>query len=941
MDESRQLRNSTKKELFGESYREINEFKSTGKLPSGTQVIGRMLALCKKPAKGQKAMSRDTSSKIVANELRQDGISKNVYPMHERSVARKIKADYERFNDLRKMEQCKEKTRTDEWFKSANDFNDMLTKHAYNIRTNDPAYQKQLEDEFGVKMTKEDEAFYEDNCFGCYKAVCTSTVPKHWKKKQKRKHEREQSAANKKAATVSSLEEQKRLDESEMSELLNTQIDSGEIDPLFTGPQMSNTSPFQERKLRSSKDDPNVKETDKKQGSPFPQIKIRTGRRSLNESLMRCIVQCLAETRMSPDEVATVVVRVANMVFGQNWKKQNEKDDENDETESDEESEPTESSPSVPGVCCLSNDLTFVFPSRRSIMRYLQDASYLSLEYVAQQILNKEDSIVTVGLDDTTKAAGHRRYDVKADHITIAGPSGKRTTLTTGYVENVSHSGEDGAKAYEFKLKCLAILANSTVDELKSEIDFWMTDRAADCEVLLQTLGVDPSKILKCCAHIILGIDHAIDKVFKNTEQKIGIHQLLEVSAGEKVFLSPGSSIHTLGLIAISKLLSPSHAQHSVSLYNDFKSWMADNNIPCQGFKGFEANRFGRIAELAKEYLSWRESIQTFFDAVVDTNSNKLVLAVATFIQNEWFTCCSEIYTMIGHLIIFPMMELLGIDKMGNQDTADRTWAGVKSFLEGKQVELEKIMLKKRGEAESGRDKLVAAVIEEVIDTLKNQMSKTDYFRRSDVDSDDDMKYAPLTNLGCESEFSKLDHRIKVTGGSSSVQTLSRKNLLASSGLLVHSQFESKSAAERKERWKWARCSEEVKAVQKLETDFLATVESAKKLALHKKEELKKKKACKTLAVLERCKDHNGPLTVKSLDLLPSLTEKQLLDEINYLRLTVAPDIRQKRRVKAADGKFRMEKFTVEELKASIKNALKPEATVNEDINALLLSVQL
>ena len=89
-------------------------------------------------------------------------------------------------------------------------------------------------------------------------------------------------------------------------------------------------------------------------------------------------------------------------------------------------------------------------------MRYLQDASYITLEYVAQQILSKEDKVVTVGLDDTTKAAGHRMYDVKADHITIKGPSSKKLTVTTGYVENISHSGEDGAKAYEFKLKCLA-----------------------------------------------------------------------------------------------------------------------------------------------------------------------------------------------------------------------------------------------------------------------------------------------------------------------------------------------------------------------------------------------------------------------------------------------------------------------------------------------------
>ena len=56
------------------------------------------------------------------------------------------------------------------------------------------------------------------------------------------------------------------------------------------------------------------------------------------------------------------------------------------------------------------------------------------------------------------------------------------------------------------------------------------------------------------------------------------------------------------------------------------------------------------------------------------------------------------------------------------------------------------------------------------------------------------MKYASLTNLGCESEFSKLDHRIKITGGSISVQTLSRKNFLTSGCLLVSSEFELKTS---------------------------------------------------------------------------------------------------------------------------------------------------
>ncbi len=76
---------------------------------------------------------------------------------------------------------------------------------------------------------------------------------------------------------------------------------------------------------------------------------------------------------------------------------------------------------------------------------------------------------------------------------------------------------------------------------------------------------------------------------------------------------------------------------------------------------------------------------------------------------------------MLGDLIIFPMMKL-GFDKKGDQKNVDRSWAGVKIFLESKLNELEKLMVNKK-EPMCGRDKLEAARIE-VINTVKNQMSK-------------------------------------------------------------------------------------------------------------------------------------------------------------------------------------------------------------------------
>jgi len=38
----------------------------------------------------------------------------------------------------------------------------------------------------------------------------------------------------------------------------------------------------------------------------------------------------------------------------------------------------------------------------------------------------------------------------------------------------------DAAAPYDMKLKVLAVLSESTVDEMKEAIDFWITDRAGD-----------------------------------------------------------------------------------------------------------------------------------------------------------------------------------------------------------------------------------------------------------------------------------------------------------------------------------------------------------------------------------------------------------------------------------------------------------------------------
>ena len=84
---------------------------------------------------------------------------------------------------------------------------------------------------------------------------------------------------------------------------------------------------------------------------------------------------------------------------------------------------------------------------------------------------------------------------------------------------------------------------------------------------------------------------------------------------------------------------------------------------------------------------------------------------------------------------------------------------------------------------------------------------------------------------------------------------------------------------------------------------------------------MKKKKMEKTVKLLEAVKLHSGPVTPNSLGFLDTLNEKQLLEEVKYLR-AIAPDIRQMRRTKTTDGRFKMLTFSDNELNKRAQRAL-------------------
>jgi hypothetical protein len=88
---------------------------------------------------------------------------------------------------LARYQRTEHKKKDDKWTKKATQFNDTMCFRAYDIRTKNIDLQRSLETDTGVKMAEADQQFYLDNCYGAYKAICTSTNTKTGLEKKEKK----------------------------------------------------------------------------------------------------------------------------------------------------------------------------------------------------------------------------------------------------------------------------------------------------------------------------------------------------------------------------------------------------------------------------------------------------------------------------------------------------------------------------------------------------------------------------------------------------------------------------------------------------------------------------------------------------------------------------------------------------------------------------------
>ena len=180
--------------------------------------------------------------------------------------------------------------------------------------------------------------------------------------------------------------------------------------------------------------------------------------------------------------------------------------------------------------------------------------------------------------------------------------------------------------------------------------------------------------------------------------------------------------------------------------------------------------------------------------------------------------------------------------------------------------------------------------------------------------------------------------RVKYSGGSAPVHTISDKQVVAQNKYFLSSDFDTADKTE--EQFKWAQTSAEAKLATDLQRQFLEQVREVKMVAVKAKESVKFRKFATTMKTLELVNQYWGPVTADCLQHLDTLTEEQIISEVKYLKLTVAPDLKLKKRMKDPNNnRFKFVKLPREQLIRSIQGVVKPEAESGSDLDVLLAGV--
>ena len=475
------------------------DFTKAQLLPDVRHIVSRYFTLLQDTP--QKQIDRDkTVRQSLSSEIWNDWIFMNLPPVSIKNVGLKLE---KLVNNARRLMKYPVNKRGSTWVKDMQDLCQQL-QHGWDIRSSHPKSIAILTEDYQVEIGDEEESLYTDNCVPvegvCPRKMVVGGTDQAWlkgalerlqkiEKKEKRDEKREEKAKKVKEAL------EKIRDENFNSILVEEDMSSADMnenDETFKKPNKLNPASVALPKNSTSRCSRSSSISSPSMSSPpsaFPDMPCRSGYKNIHPSIIEVMVVMESKFKVEQRQVAPLLAYIMNNLAGQHWEVPSEETDILENNEKDSESVRNRRP---------SRDLTHVLPSRKTLRKRLEDASLLNFQFAAKAIqeANDEGGTVTLGVDDTVKASRFRVHDVKTGRITIVNKKGDlndddktnkpRQTFTTGFLPNISHSGQHSAVNVRTWISQMAVLCEVQYEEMFDFFNFFMNDRVSDSDAMLR-----------------------------------------------------------------------------------------------------------------------------------------------------------------------------------------------------------------------------------------------------------------------------------------------------------------------------------------------------------------------------------------------------------------------------------------------------------------------
>ena len=443
-------------------------------LPDMRHVLSRYFTIAQEVPVRQQQRDK-TIRQALASELWYDWIYLNLPPVNVKNIDIKLEKLVKSVTSLRDNPVAK---RGATWIQKMKQLN-LDINNGWDIRSYHATSISILEEQYEVLIGEEEEKLYQDNCVPvdgkCPRKMVVGGTDQVWLKEAQERidklEESEKFAERKEDRKKKVAEKLKKIREdaaaSVVSEVNPEVIDNNEVE-MFKKPRSvleSKVVPSMRgvtRPTKSSSASTSLTEETSSDSSSFPTRVCRTGLKNVDPSIVEVMVVMESKYKVEQRQVAPLLAYIMNTLAGQHWEAPIE--------ESEMPGTDTENINTRRGRK-PTRDLTYVLPSRKSLRSKLQDASLLSFRYVAEavQAAQVAGGTVTLGVDDTIKASGFHVHDVKTGRVTIVesrehvdgdDTEKSRTTFSTGFLPNISHTGKHSAMSVKTWMSQMAVLCD-------------------------------------------------------------------------------------------------------------------------------------------------------------------------------------------------------------------------------------------------------------------------------------------------------------------------------------------------------------------------------------------------------------------------------------------------------------------------------------------------